>query len=1171
MEDTAKTLAVTSHAAHRGLTSRSFLGLLVTQLLGACNDNILRWLVIGIGKNHVFAARQAGESTMSDADVLSIGLACFVVPYLLLAAPAGFVADRFSKRRVIVICKVAEIVIMALAIVVIFSESLVALFAVVTLMGSQSALFGPSKLGSIPEMLPPEKISAANGILGMVTVVSTVIGGLGGMMLSDFTGHLGVERNAWVSPVALIGVAIAGLLASLLIAPLTPANPRRTFPYNLFRQTWRDLKTLAASRAMLRVAGGIALFWTLGALAQLNLDQLATDGGLEAQTDRAPMLISLVIGVALGSVLAGIWSDGRVELGILPLGAAGMALSAMLLFTVPLPLDMPGSMPWACTLLLALGFSAGLFNVPLAAYMQHRSKRESRGSILAASNFIAFTGMLVMSFSYKVMASPNDVTGEPMLSAREIFLITGLLTIPVFVYIIVIIPQSAIRFAAWLASKTIYRIRVFGRDNLPAEGGALLVVNHVSWLDGVLLLLASSRPLRVIVYAPYCSKGLPKLLGQLFGVIPIDAGPKSIRAALETAKQALRDGELVAIFPEGNITRTGQLQPFKGGMFKILEAAPVPVIPVYLDELWGSIFSFHGGRFFWKWPRHWRYPISIHFGPAIERPDDVHRVRAAVEQLGTKAHEQRKTRTMILPKAFLRKCRKAMFRTKVSDTTGMSLTGGALLLKTLIFRRVLLRDVLSADEKHVGILLPSTVAGVLCNAVQPLIGRVAVNLNYTVSADVMNYCIGACEIKHVLTSRKMMEKLDNPQLDAELVYLEDFKDMVTLADKLIAIMQAYLLPVFILDRIFGLGKLQPDDVLTVIFTSGSTGQPKGVMLTYDNIGSNIAALDQVVHLTRDDVVAGILPFFHSFGYTVTLWTPLALDLSAAYHANPLEAKQVGKLVEKFGATVLLSTATFLRSYLKRVPAEQFKTLEVIVAGAEKLPVSLIGAFEEKFGMRPVEGYGATETSPLVSVNVPASRSLSDEQEDCREGTVGRPVPGVSAKIVDPDSGEDLPGQQEGMLLVKGPNIMLGYLNQPDKTAEVMRGGWYVTGDIALIDEAGFIKITGRLSRFSKIGGEMVPHIRIEEVLAEIVSDDEEELRAVVTAVPDARKGERLVIVHTQLEQTPQDICRKLSEAGLPNLWIPSPDSFMQVEEIPILGTGKLDLKQLQQAAIERFK
>ncbi|MCH8045697.1 MAG: MFS transporter, partial [Planctomycetes bacterium] len=1032
MEDSLKALVPTSPTAQRGLASRSFLGLLLTQLLGAANDNMIRWLVIGIGKDHV--ARQVGGVTMSDADVLSIGLACFVLPYLLLAAPAGYVADRFSKRRVIVICKVAEIVIMSLAIAAIFSQSLVALFAVVALMGSQSALFGPSKLGSIPEMLPPEKISAANGILGMVTVVSTVIGGLGGMMLSDFTGELGVERNAWAPPVALIGVAVAGLLASLLIAPLTPANPRRTFPFNILGRTWQDLKTLAASRAMLRVAGGIALFWTLGALAQLNLDQLAADGGLTAQTDRAPMLISLVIGVALGSVLAGIASGGRVELGILPLGAAGMAISAMLLFTVPLPLDAGGSMRWACLLLLALGFSAGLFNVPLAAYMQHRSQRESRGSILAASNFIAFTGMLAMSFGYRVMASPNELTGEPMLSAREIFLLTGLLTIPVFIYIVVIIPQSSIRFAVWLASKTIYRIRVFGRDNLPAEGGALLVVNHVSWLDGVLLLLASSRPLRVIAYAPYFDKGLPKRLCQLFGVIPIGPGPKSIRAALETAKQALRDGEIVAVFPEGNITRTGQLQPFKGGMFKILEAAPVPVIPVYLDELWGSIFSFHGGKFLWKWPRHWRYPISIHFGPAIDRPDDVHRVRAAVEQVGTEAHQQRKTRTMILPRAFLRKCRKAMFRTKVSDTTGMSLTGGALLLKTLIFRRILLRDVLASDEenyeRHVGILLPSTVAGVLCNAVQPLIGRVAVNLNYTVSADVMNYCIGACEIKHVLTSRKMMDKLGNPQLDAELVYLEDFKDMVTLSDKLVAIVQAYLLPAFILDRIFGLGKLQPDDVLTVIFTSGSTGQPKGVMLSYDNVGSNIAALDRVVHLTRDDVVAGILPFFHSFGYTVTLWTPLTLDLSAAYHANPLEAKQVGKLVEKFGATVLLSTATFLRSYLKRVPAEQFETLEVIVAGAEKLPVSLIEAFDEKFGVRPVEGYGATETSPLVSVNVPASRSLTDEQEDCREGTVGRPVPGVSAKIVDPDSGEDLSGQQEGMLLVKGPNIMLGYLNQP---------------------------------------------------------------------------------------------------------------------------------------------
>ena len=296
---------------------------------------------------------------------------------------------------------------------------------------------------------------------------------------------------------------------------------------------------------------------------------------------------------------------------------------------------------------------------------------------------------------------------------------------------------------------------------------------------------------------------------------------------------------------------------------------------------------------------------------------------------------------------------------------------------------------------------------------------------------------------------------------------------------------------------------------------------------------------------------------------------MALDAKGAYHFSPLESKQVGKLCEKHGGTILLSTPTFLRSYLKRCEAKQFDTVEVVVTGAEKLPVDLCDQFEAKFGVRPVEGYGATETSPLVSVNVPGTRSSVSDGSDAKEGTVGRPIPGVEARIVDRESGVELPIGDAGMLHVKGPNIMKGYLGRDDLTSEVIQDGWYVTGDIARLDEDGFIQITGRVSRFSKIGGEMVPHGLIEEALGKIVGQ-EDQLLVAVTAVPDARKGERLIVVHVKIEQTPKELCDALKEAGLPNLYIPSPDSFMEVDEIPILGTGKLDLTALRALAEERF-
>ncbi len=522
-----------------------------------------------------------------------------------------------------------------------------------------------------------------------------------------------------------------------------------------------------------------------------------------------------------------------------------------------------------------------------------------------------------------------------------------------------------------------------------------------------------------------------------------------------------------------------------------------------------------------------------------------------------------------LPREMIRSCRKRLFGWKVADSTGDSITGGQLLTRTLVLRRLLLREVLDDDEQYVGLLLPPSNGAAIVNAAISMAKRVSVNLNYSVSSAVLNACIRRAGIKHVLTSRRVLDKLDL-EIDAEVFCLEDLRDKVTTVDKALCALQAYATPAGMLERQLGIDKITSDDEVTVIFTSGSTGEPKGVVLTQENVGSNVDAMKEVVHLTPNDVILGILPFFHSFGYTVTLWGPLAIDMAVAYHFSPLDAKQVGKLAHARQATILLSTPTFLRSYLKRCKPEEFASLEVVVAGAEKLPTSLSDAFEEKFGVRPIEGYGATELSPLVSVNVPPSRSQTADV-DWREGSVGKPVPKVKAKVVNPDTGEDLPTDAEGLLLITGPNLMKGYLRDDEKTAQVVQDGWYVTGDIARLDAEGFIHITGRESRFSKIGGEMVPHVLVEEAIQEFLTGGkDDEPVAVVTAVPDAKKGERLIVVHLPMDKTPAEIAQSLTARGLPNLWIPAADSYLQVEELPLLGSGKLDLKLLASIAKAEF-
>jgi len=477
--------------------------------------------------------------------------------------------------------------------------------------------------------------------------------------------------------------------------------------------------------------------------------------------------------------------------------------------------------------------------------------------------------------------------------------------------------------------------------------------------------------------------------------------------------------------------------------------------------------------------------------------------------------------------------------------------------------------VLGTDEKMVGVLLPPTAGAAIVNAALALSGRVAVNLNYTASQSILDLCIERARLRHVISSPMFLSRV---KLDVGEKMLDagDLRKRLTTADKLLAFVHATITPVSVLDKLLGLDRIKESDVLTVIFTSGSTGDPKGVVLTQENVGSNVRAIDALLHLSPADVALGVLPFFHSYGYTTTLWTPLTLEPAVAYHTDPRDAQVVGKLAREHHATILMATPTFLRIYTRRTPAEDFSTLEAVFGAAEKLPAEVCDAFETKFGVRPSEAYGATELSPLVAANVPPARHVPGRPVDAREGTVGQPILGSRARITDREGERELPIGEEGLLWIAGPNVMQGYLDRPDLTAKVVKDGWYSTGDIARLDREGFITITGRESRFSKIGGEMVPHLTIEEAVNAELGAADGELMAVVTAVPDRAKGERLIVFHLPTSQQPRDIVKKLAERGLPNLWIPSADSFAAIDELPILGSGKLDLRALGTMAKERF-
>lgn len=730
-----------------------------------------------------------------------------------------------------------------------------------------------------------------------------------------------------------------------------------------------------------------------------------------------------------------------------------------------------------------------------------------------------------------------------------------------------------LHFTSWLAAKIAYRLKVLGRENIPATGGALIVCNHVSYVDGILLWAASPRRIRFIIDADFVNRGFVGWFLRRIGAIPMPRGGlKAKVAALKAAVEVLKAGDLVGIFPEAYPTRSGTMLPFKRGYERLAEDSGVPVIPACIDRMWGSIFSYFGGTMYWKRSRRPRDPVRVAFGKHLPAESKAVDARQAVQELLAQCAINRAASIRPIHRTFIRRAARRPFAACLVDPekAGNRLSYGKALAGAACLGGVL-RPVLG-DSRMVGVWLPSSTGGALANLALCLLGKTAVNLNYTAGPATIASAVNQCGITHVLTSKRFLSRVPcNPGEGVQLVYLEEFVPQIGRWTKLFHFLMVLLLPGWLLERALRTGGHNADDLATVVFSSGSTGEPKGIMLTHGNIAANVDAFCEHAEFSRFDRVLGVLPFFHSFGYTVTLWGPLSVGAAAMYLPDPRAAKEVGDACREQKCTLIASTATFLRFYLRKCGSDDFRSLRLLVCGAEKLPATLVDEFQAKFGVRALEGYGCTELSPVVSVNM-ADVEVNDlKQVRNKPGTVGHPLPGVACKTVHPETEEPQPAEAEGLLWITGPNVMRGYLHRDDLTKRVIRDGWYSTGDIARIDADGFITLTGRASRFAKIGGEMVPLERLEEELHAAM--DTNDRVVAVTAVPDEKRGERILVLHLPLPEghEPKKLCDALTARGLPNLWVPGPRDFVPVEQMPILGSGKLDLQRLKQLALELAK
>ncbi len=1121
---------------------RGFWSLIATQFQGAFNDNGLKFFVIFLilGTNPT--------ASQKDFLVFVVGN-LFALPFLLFSMAGGFLADRFSKRSVTIGTKVFEVGAMIFATFAFAQGSPALAFAVIFLASTQAAFFGPSKYGLLPELLPDELLSWGNGVLELTTFIGVISGAVVGPLLAQsFRGR---------APVAALifgFCSILGLVTSWTISRVPAADPSKKFRLNIFGDLRRQFQLVRPDRALHLAIVGNTYFWFLGALLQfvivfygrevLHLDE-AHGGYLQA---------ALAIGIGVGSVAAGFLSAGKIEYGLIPLGSIGMTIFALAISVHGL------SFFQVVVLLAALGFSGGFFIVPINALIQHRPDEENKGSVIAFANFLSFVGVIAASAIY------SGFTHYLHVGLDSFFIWTAIMSLAATGYVLYLLPDSLLRLLLWTATHTLYRLDIAGRERVPAKGGALLVPNHVSMADAALLIASLDRPVRFLMFKGSYDHPLVKPFAKMLRVIPIasDQGPRDLIHSLREATQALQNGELVCIFPEGQMTRIGQMLPFRRGMERVIKGVDAPIIPVHLDGVWGSIFSFAGGKFLWKFPRRVPYPVRVTFGEPLPPTATSTQARQAVQDLGAEAFARRKKRMRTLPRSFVHTARRHPWRFAMADGQTPRLNFFTVLARTLFLARRLRTH--WRGQEMVGILLPPSIPGALVNLAALLMGKVPVNLNYTASNETLAACATQCNLKTIVSARAFLERV-HIQPPVETIFLEDLARKPKRTERVASVLAALLLPARALTRFVG-GERVPglDDLATIIFSSGSTGEPKGVMLTHYNVASNVEQLDQVFLLRPDDRIMGILPFFHSFGFTATLCLPAAVGVGVVFHPNPLDSRVIGALVNKYAVTMLLATPTFLNAYLRRCTPEEFGSLRFVMAGAEKLPERIAVAFEDHFGIRPLEGYGCTECSPVVTVNTIDFRAASFRQVGAKRGSIGHPLPGITVKIIDSETHEPLGVDTPGLLLVRGPNVMQGYLNRPEKTAEVLRDGWYNTGDIATVDEDGFLRVTDRLSRFSKIGGEMVPHIKVEEKLQELAGASEQMF--VVTAVPDEKKGERLIVLHTLSDEQLEECLAGLAKSDLPALWRPRHDQFVRIEKLPYLGTGKLDLRKARELALE---
>ncbi|SFR76471.1 acyl-[ACP]--phospholipid O-acyltransferase [Sphingomonas jatrophae] len=1119
------------------LARRRFLPLFATQFLGAFNDNLYRSAMLFLVSFSLYRG-DADKAAM----IAVIAGGVFILPYFLFSSLAGQLADASDKSRVAQGVKLAEVAIMALGAGAIAAGSMPLLFLTLFLMGTHSTIFGPVKYAILPQHLNGPELMGGTGLIEAGTFLAILSGQLAGGLIP--AGH---------ATALMLGVAGLGLVSSLFIPSAKPEGVPPRIDLNLARASVRIVREAGRTRSLMLVIGGISWFFALGAVLTQQFVPLV--GHLNATAEVGALFLGLFsVGVAVGSMLVGRWLKGELSARYVPAAALAMALA-----TIDLGLTVAGLRPWATTAgvrefvrepgswhliadLLAIAVAGGVFIVPLYALLQTLGDPATRSRDVAANNIVNAAAMVVISGLVAALLA----TGA---GSATLFVVLGVVGLAVALAACVLLPETVFKGLIRGLLRLFYRVELVGAENMPAAGTrAVVVVNHVSFLDGLLLGAFLPGKPTFAVHTRIAQAWWIKPFLKLFDAFPVDpTNPMSAKAMVK----AVREGRTLVIFPEGRITVTGALMKVFDGPGMVADKADAPIVPVRIDGAQFSPFSRLKGKVRTRWfpkvrltvlpPR--RFAIDGEMSARARRAIAGRRLYDEMSAMMFATSDTGRTLFAALADAAALHGRDAKV---VEDVKRQPLTYGRLLAGSIALGRVLARE--SRAGEAVGVLLPN-VSGVVATffALQAE-GRVPAMLNYTAGLANIDAACRAAEVETIITARAFVEQaklgdlIDALGATRRILFLEDLAPRIGAWAKLRALIASR--------RARG-PAVSPDAPAVILFTSGSEGLPKGVALSHRNLLSNCQQLAARIDFSPTDIVLNALPVFHSFGLTGGTLLPVLNGIRTLLYPSPLHYRIVPALAYDANATILFGTDTFLAGYARMASPYDFYSIRYIFAGAEKVRDTTRATYAERFGLRIMEGYGATEAGPVIAVNTPMH---------FRAGSVGRLLPAIEARL-EPVPGIDDEGGTVGRLAIRGPNVMAGYYKaDAPGLLQPPAGGWHDSGDIVQIDAEGFVTIRGRAKRFAKIGGEMVSLPAVEGYAAAVWPGFD---HAVVTR-PDPRKGEQLVLFTTAPGADAKALLAWGKANGIAELALPR--DVRPVPALPVLGTGKIDYVTLGQMA-----